>query len=80
MTTTTASGLQYDDTLMGSGEQATAGQRVSVHYTGWLYDPTADALASCCLLAAAQHGVVVLQAAGGGGGHVNVLPWLRWGA
>ena len=42
MTTTTASGLQYDDTVLGSGEQAAAGQRVSVHYTGWLYDPTAD--------------------------------------
>jgi FKBP-type peptidyl-prolyl cis-trans isomerase FkpA len=41
MTTTTASGLQYDDTTVGTGAQATAGQRVKVHYTGWLYDPTA---------------------------------------
>jgi FKBP-type peptidyl-prolyl cis-trans isomerase FkpA len=37
MTTTTASGLQYDDTVLGSGATATAGQQVSVHYTGWLY-------------------------------------------
>ncbi|MDP2004677.1 MAG: FKBP-type peptidyl-prolyl cis-trans isomerase [Rubrivivax sp.] len=39
--TTTPSGLQYEDTTVGSGEEAKAGQRVSVHYTGWLYDPTA---------------------------------------
>ena len=35
---TTASGLQYEDTVVGSGATATAGQRVSVHYTGWLFD------------------------------------------
>ena len=40
--TTTASGLQYEDTTPGSGDEATAGQRVRVHYTGWLYDPTAS--------------------------------------
>jgi len=35
---TTASGLQYDDTLVGSGKRADAGRTVSVHYTGWLYE------------------------------------------
>ena len=35
---TTPSGLQYEDTVLGSGAQAAAGQQVSVHYTGWLYD------------------------------------------
>ena len=40
--TTTESGLQYEDTTIGSGEEARAGQRVQVHYTGWLYDPTAS--------------------------------------
>jgi peptidylprolyl isomerase len=35
---TTASGLQYDDTVMGSGKRAEAGRTVSVHYTGWLYE------------------------------------------
>lgn len=35
--TTTSSGLQYEDTKTGSGEAAKAGQQVSVHYTGWLY-------------------------------------------
>ena len=39
--TTTESGLQYEDTTVGSGEEARAGQQVKVHYTGWLYDPTA---------------------------------------
>jgi FKBP-type peptidyl-prolyl cis-trans isomerase FkpA len=38
---TTASGLQYDDTVKGNGDTAAAGQHVSVHYTGWLHDPTA---------------------------------------
>jgi FKBP-type peptidyl-prolyl cis-trans isomerase FkpA len=35
--TTTASGLQYQDTTVGNGAEAKAGARVSVHYTGWLY-------------------------------------------
>jgi peptidylprolyl isomerase len=34
--TTTASGLQYKDTQIGSGDEATPGKMVSVHYTGWL--------------------------------------------
>jgi len=34
---TTDSGLQYDDTVLGTGDVAEAGQNVSVHYTGWLY-------------------------------------------
>jgi FKBP-type peptidyl-prolyl cis-trans isomerase FkpA len=36
---TTPSGLQYEDTLAGSGATAQAGMHVTVHYTGWLYDP-----------------------------------------
>ena len=35
---TTESGLQFEDTTVGSGAIAKAGQRVSVHYTGWLYN------------------------------------------
>jgi len=35
---TTPSGLQYDDTVTGTGAEAQAGQDVSVHYTGWLYE------------------------------------------
>jgi FKBP-type peptidyl-prolyl cis-trans isomerase FkpA len=32
----TASGLQYEDTKIGSGPEARAGMKVTVHYTGWL--------------------------------------------
>jgi FKBP-type peptidyl-prolyl cis-trans isomerase FkpA len=33
---TTNSGLQYEDTVVGDGPEATAGKYVTVHYTGWL--------------------------------------------
>jgi len=32
----TDSGLKIEDTVEGNGAEATAGQTVSVHYTGWL--------------------------------------------
>jgi FKBP-type peptidyl-prolyl cis-trans isomerase FkpA len=35
---TTPSGLQYEDTTVGSGAEAAPGQHVHVHYTGWLYN------------------------------------------
>ena len=35
---TTASGLQYEDTIEGAGAAAQPGQFVRVHYTGWLYN------------------------------------------
>ena len=35
--TTTPSGLQYEDTTVGTGAEAIVRARVSVHYTGWLY-------------------------------------------
>ena len=35
-TTTTESGLQYEDNTVGEGAEAKAGQQVTVHYTGWL--------------------------------------------
>jgi FKBP-type peptidyl-prolyl cis-trans isomerase len=34
----TASGLQIEEISVGSGAEAKAGQKVSVHYTGWLTD------------------------------------------
>ena len=36
MTTTTASGLIFDDRVVGEGDEARAGLEVTVHYTGWL--------------------------------------------
>lgn len=35
-TVTTPSGLQYRDEVVGTGAEPKAGQKVSVHYTGWL--------------------------------------------
>ncbi|MFA7239284.1 MAG: FKBP-type peptidyl-prolyl cis-trans isomerase [Sulfuricellaceae bacterium] len=37
---TTASGLIYEDVTEGEGAIACAGQKVTVHYTGWLTDGT----------------------------------------
>jgi FKBP-type peptidyl-prolyl cis-trans isomerase FkpA len=34
----TDSGLKYEDLTEGAGASAAAGQRVVVHYTGWLMD------------------------------------------
>jgi peptidylprolyl isomerase/FKBP-type peptidyl-prolyl cis-trans isomerase FkpA len=33
--------LQITDVTVGTGAVAAAGKQVSVHYTGWLYDPKA---------------------------------------
>jgi len=35
---TTPSGLQFEDTVIGTGAEAARGQSVTVHYTGWLYN------------------------------------------
>ena len=41
--TTTASGLQYTDTVIGDGAEAKAGNNVVVHYTGWLQNDDGSA-------------------------------------
>ena len=38
--TTTESGLQYRDLVVGTGEEARIGATAVVHYTGWLEDGT----------------------------------------
>ena len=35
--TTTASGLQYEDSTVGTGAQPQRGQTCVMHYTGWLW-------------------------------------------
>ena len=35
---TTQSGLKYIDHTVGTGDEATKGASVQVHYTGWLYE------------------------------------------
>ncbi len=37
---TMPSGLKYQDVVVGTGAEATAGRTVSVHYTGWLTNGT----------------------------------------
>ena len=34
----TTTGLQYEDTVEGTGAVAAKGHSVTVHYTGWLYN------------------------------------------
>jgi len=37
----TPTNLQISDVVVGGGAEAKSGQTVTVHYTGWLYDPKA---------------------------------------
>jgi FKBP-type peptidyl-prolyl cis-trans isomerase FkpA len=39
-TTTTASGLVYEEVTVGAGAEAASGQKVTVHYTGYLTNGT----------------------------------------
>ena len=36
--TTTTSGLQYEDVVVGQGSEAISGADVKVHYTGWIFE------------------------------------------
>ncbi len=36
--TTMPSGLQFEDTVVGTGAEAKPGHNVVVHYTGWLFE------------------------------------------
>jgi FKBP-type peptidyl-prolyl cis-trans isomerase FkpA len=42
-TAVTASGLQFEEITIGEGEEAVAGQHVTVHYTGWLLNADGSA-------------------------------------
>ena len=43
MNTKTASGLEFQDLVIGTGAEASAGHQVNVHYTGWLQNPDGTA-------------------------------------
>jgi len=92
--TITASGLQYEDTTIGSGELATSGQTVTVHYTGWLYndgvqgakfdsskdrnDPFVFALGAGMVIRGWDEGVAGMQV--GGARSLIIPPTLGYGA
>jgi FKBP-type peptidyl-prolyl cis-trans isomerase len=87
---TTASGLIYEDTVVGEGAEATAGQYVSVHYTGWLTngkkfdsskdrnDPFAFPLAQRHVIAGWDEGVQGMKV--GGTRKLTIPPELGYGA
>ena len=90
----TPSGLQYEDVVAGTGAAAKAGQRVSVHYTGWLYhdgqagrkfdsskdrgDPFAFALGAGNVIKGWDEGVAGMQV--GGTRRLVIPPHLGYGA
>lgn len=91
---TTASGLQYEDTQIGEGETAQAGQDVVVHYTGWLWkdgeqgakfdsskdrrDPFVFALGAGMVIAGWDEGVAGMKV--GGCRTLIIPPELGYGA
>ncbi len=89
-TTRTASGLNIEEVLVGSGEIATAGQSVTVHYTGWLIDgskfdsskdrndPFVFALGGRQVIAGWDEGVQGMQV--GGVRKLTIPPALGYGA
>jgi FKBP-type peptidyl-prolyl cis-trans isomerase FkpA len=91
---TTPSGLQYEDTAVGSGAEAQPGQHVHVHYTGWLYqneqqgakfdssrdrnDPFAFSLGSGMVIKGWDEGVAGMKI--GGKRTLIIPPQLGYGA
>jgi FKBP-type peptidyl-prolyl cis-trans isomerase FkpA len=87
---TTASGLIIDDITVGDGDEARAGQTVSVHYTGWLTDgskfdsskdrndPFEFALAARHVIAGWDEGVQGMKV--GGTRKLTIPPNLGYGA
>ena len=92
--TTTPSGLQYEDTKVGTGDQPTQGDFCEVHYTGWLWidgkkgkkfdssldrgDPFAFPLGKRRVIPGWDEGVATMRA--GGQRTLIVPPDLAYGA
>ncbi|MBI5790296.1 MAG: FKBP-type peptidyl-prolyl cis-trans isomerase [Rhodocyclales bacterium] len=87
---TTASGLIIEELVVGEGAEATAGQQVSVHYTGWLTngkkfdsskdrnDPFEFALGARHVIAGWDEGVQGMKI--GGTRKLTIPPELGYGA
>ena len=87
---TTASGLIIEELVVGDGAEATAGQQVSVHYTGWLTngkkfdsskdrnDPFEFALGARQVIAGWDEGVQGMKI--GGTRKLTIPPELGYGA
>ena len=87
---TTASGLIIEELVVGEGAEATAGQQVSVHYTGWLTngkkfdsskdrnDPFEFALGARHVIAGWDEGVQGMKS--GGTRKLTIPPELGYGA
>ena len=88
--TTTASGLVIEDLTVGSGAVAAAGQKATVHYTGWLTngrkfdsskdrnDPFAFPLGGGRVIAGWDEGVQGMRV--GGVRKLTIPPELGYGA
>jgi FKBP-type peptidyl-prolyl cis-trans isomerase FkpA len=86
----TDSGLKYEDLVTGDGAVAAPGQRVSVHYTGWLVDgtkfdssvdrgqPFSFALGRGMVIRGWDEGVAGMQV--GGRRRLTIPPQLGYGA
>jgi len=86
----TDSGLKIEDLVEGSGPEATSGQRVRVHYTGWLTDgskfdssrdrndPFAFRLGAGNVIRGWDEGVAGMQV--GGQRRLTIPPHLGYGA
>ena len=89
MPTTTPSGLTIDDIVVGNGAAAAAGQKVKVHYTGWLTngtkfdsskdrnDPFVFALGAGSVIKGWDEGVQGMKI--GGKRKLTIPPWLGYG-
>ena len=87
---TTASGLIYEDSVLGTGAEAKAGRQVVVHYTGWLTngskfdsskdrnDPFAFGLGRHQVIAGWDEGVQGMKV--GGTRKLTIPPELGYGA
>lgn len=86
----TDSGLKYEDLATGDGAVAVAGQKVTVHYTGWLTDgrkfdssldrnePFSFALGKGMVIRGWDEGVAGMQV--GGRRRLTIPPQLGYGA